>query len=95
MFALAQHSDITRELVKRLYSTYRTIYVGLAREIDASATARECLARATLIAAQMEGAATLMFGAQKQAPSVVHVFELMQAMTIRIAHGDFATKDTS
>ncbi|MBP0592672.1 TetR/AcrR family transcriptional regulator [Paraburkholderia sp. LEh10] len=93
MFALAQHSDITRELVKRLYSTYRTIYVGLVREIDASATARECLARATLIAAQMEGAATLMFGAQKQAPEVFRVFELMRAMTIRIAHGDFATKD--
>ena len=65
------------------------------RELDASATARECLGRATLIAAQMEGAATLMFGAQKQAPEVFRVFELMQALMIRIAHGDFATKDTT
>lgn len=57
----------------RCIPSVRLVLVG---EIDASATARECLARATLIAAQMEGAATLMFGAQKQAPEVVRVFEL-------------------
>jgi AcrR family transcriptional regulator len=95
MFALAQHSDITRELVRRIYSAYRAIYVDLVREIDSSATARECLARATLIAAQMEGAASLMFGVQQQTPGIDRVFELMRNMTIRIAHGRTATKDAA
>ncbi|KXV16005.1 TetR family transcriptional regulator [Caballeronia megalochromosomata] len=92
IFALAQHSDGTRELVRSLYSAYRAIYVGLVREMDASATARDCLARATLIAAQMEGAAMLMFGTQKQAPDINRVFELMSAMTIRVAYGNVGKK---
>ena len=91
LFALAQHSDITLELVRRLYSAYRAIYVGLVRELDPSATARECLARATLIAAQTEGAATLMFGAQKQPPNIDGVFELMTTIAIRITHGNIGT----
>jgi hypothetical protein len=93
MFALAQHSDITRELVTKLYSAYRAIYVDLIREIDSSITARECLARATLIAAQMEGAATLMFGAQTQPPDIERVFELMNATAICIAHGKVVSND--
>ncbi|RDU95905.1 TetR/AcrR family transcriptional regulator [Trinickia dinghuensis] len=85
--ALAGHSETTRELVAHSYFTYRSIYVNLVREIDASATARECIVRATLIAAQMEGAATLMFGAKSQPPNVDRVFELMIEMAARIAQG--------
>ncbi|GAB3630043.1 TetR family transcriptional regulator [Pandoraea terrae] len=92
IIALAQHSDITLELLRRLYPAYRAIYVDLLREIDSSATARECHARATLIAAQMEGATILMFGSQKQRPDMDRVFELMRAITIRIAHGNIGAK---
>ncbi|WP_167338340.1 TetR/AcrR family transcriptional regulator [Paraburkholderia oxyphila] len=90
--ALSQHSDIALELVRRLYSAYRPIYVDLVREIDSSATARECQARGTLIAAQMEGAVILMFGSRKQPPDLDDVFDLMRATVIRIAEGNIATK---
>jgi AcrR family transcriptional regulator len=93
MFALAQHSEMTRDLVRRTYSTYRAIFVDLVREIDSSATARECLARATLIAAQIEGAALLTFGVQKQTAEIGRVFDLMRTMAIFIAHGKIATKN--
>ncbi|UQO37820.1 TetR/AcrR family transcriptional regulator [Burkholderia cepacia] len=93
LLALAQHSDVTLNLLRRLYSAYRAIYVDLVREIDASATARECHARARLIAAQMEGAIILMFGSRKQPPDVDRVFELMRAITIRIAHGNIVVND--
>ncbi|MEM5432809.1 TetR/AcrR family transcriptional regulator [Cupriavidus oxalaticus] len=94
MFALAQHSDITNELLRRLYSAYRANYVDLIRELDSSATARECHARATLIAAQAEGATTLRFGSKKQSPDMDRVFDLMKAVAIRIAHGNFVTKSS-
>ncbi|PRX89407.1 TetR/AcrR family transcriptional regulator [Paraburkholderia sp. BL25I1N1] len=92
MFALAQHSERTRELVGKVYSTYRAIYAGLVREIDSSATARECLARATLIAAQLEGTSTLMFGKQQLPANTDSVFKLMQTMAIRIAQGGITTE---
>lgn len=92
LLALAQHSDIALNLLRKPYAAYRAIYVDLVREIDASATARECHARARLIAAQTEGAITLMFGSRKQPLDVERVFELMRAITIRIAHGNIATK---
>nr|WP_245179740.1 TetR/AcrR family transcriptional regulator [Cupriavidus sp. LEh25] len=92
MLALAQHSDVTLELTKTLYSAYRANYVDLVRELDASATARECHARATLIVAQIEGATTLVFGSKKQPPDANRIFELMKAVTIRVAQGTVATK---
>ncbi|MEM5432811.1 TetR/AcrR family transcriptional regulator [Cupriavidus oxalaticus] len=95
MFALAQHSDITNELLRRLYSAYRANYVDLIRELDSSATARECHARATLIAAQAEGAMTLRFGSKKQPPDMDRVFELMQALAIRVAQGNFTAKSAT
>lgn len=90
MFALAQHSDITREIVRSVYAAYRVGYADLIREIDSSATARECLARATLIAALVDGASTLRFGSQTQPVNLDRVFELIMAMTARIAHGHVA-----
>ncbi|WP_343618172.1 TetR/AcrR family transcriptional regulator [Ralstonia sp.] len=90
MVALAQHSDITRETMRRVYVTYRVVYADLIREIDSSATARECLARATLIAALMDGISTLAFGSQKQPVNVDRVFELTMAITARIASGQIA-----
>lgn len=96
MLALAQHADVACEHIRRTYSAYRAIYVDLVREIDSTATARECLARATLIAALVDGSVTLMFGTRKQPPQVDRVFELIRAMTIRIAHGSIAvTKDAA
>lgn len=55
MFAVAQHSELSHELFRKVYATYRSIYADLIREIDPTASARECLVRATLIAAQLEG----------------------------------------
>lgn len=95
LLALAQHSDITLDLLRKPYAAYRAIYVDLVREIDSSATARECHARARLIAAQIEGAIILMFCSRKPAPDVDRVLELMRAITIRIAHGNIAAKDTA
>ncbi|WP_179258864.1 TetR/AcrR family transcriptional regulator [Burkholderia aenigmatica] len=95
MGALAQHSDITLELVRRLYAASRAIFQDLVREMDASATARECHARATLIAAQMEGAMTLMFASQVQVPDVDRVFDLLKVMAIRIANGKLAAKEAA
>ncbi|WP_431825202.1 TetR/AcrR family transcriptional regulator [Burkholderia sp. F1] len=93
MYALAQHSDVARELVRNVYIIYRGICADLVREIDSTASARECLARATLITAQADGAGILMFGASEQSLDVDRVFELMMTMTIRIAHGKIATND--
>lgn len=93
MFALAQHSDITRTIVTSSYAAYPRIYVELIREIDPSVTARECLARATLITAMVDGATVLKFGTQNQPVSVDRIFELMMAMTVRIAQGRIATSD--
>gem|GEM_PF-2227234 len=95
ILALAQHSDITLELTKTLYSAYRANYVELVRELAASATARECHARATLIAAQIEGAMTLVFGANKQPPDADRIFELMKAVTIRIAQGNVTARNAT
>jgi AcrR family transcriptional regulator len=91
--ALAQHSDVTRELLKRLYSAYRMIFVDLVRELDSSATARECQARATLIAAQIEGMTTLMFGFRNRPADIDRIFDFLETLTIRIASGDIPTKD--
>ncbi|MBN3815457.1 TetR/AcrR family transcriptional regulator [Paraburkholderia sp. Se-20369] len=93
--ALAQHSDVALELTRTLYSAYRANYVDLVRELDASATARECHARATLIVAQTEGATTLVFGAGKQPPDVDRIFELMKAVTIRVAQGNVSAKSST
>ncbi|MCA8256872.1 TetR/AcrR family transcriptional regulator [Burkholderia sp. AU31624] len=91
MFALALHSDLARELVRSVYVAYRALCADLIREIDPSATARECLARATLIAAQVDGAGTLMLGEQKRLANMDHVFSLMMNVAIRIAHGSMTT----
>jgi AcrR family transcriptional regulator len=95
MWALAQHSDITRELLRNGYAAYRVVCADLIREIDSSATARECLARATLIAALADGAFVLNFSAQNQPVSVDRVFELILAITARVAHGQIATSDAA
>lgn len=95
LFALAQHSDITLELLRRPYSAYRAIYVDLVRQIDSSATARECQARATLLAAQTEGATTLMFGSRKHPADIDRIYDLMRVITIRIAHGNIAAKEAA
>jgi AcrR family transcriptional regulator len=87
MFALAQRSDFTHDFVRSMYSAYRAIFVDLIREIDSSATARECLARATLIAAQLEGAMILTYGARKRTPGIDRAREIMRTLSIQIARG--------
>ena len=95
MFALAQHSEITREIVRSGYTAYRVVCADLIREIDSSATARECLARATLIAALVDGATVLKFGGQFQPVSEDRVFALVMATTALIAQGLVATNDVA
>ncbi|MGY2491268.1 TetR/AcrR family transcriptional regulator [Cupriavidus sp. CP313] len=95
LFALAQHSDLTLNFLRKPYSVYRAIFVDLVREIDSSATARECHTRARLIAAQMDGSMILMFDSRKQDLDLDRVFDLMRAITIRIAHGNIATKEAA
>ena len=93
MWALAQHSEITRENVRNGYAAYRVVWADLIREIDSSATARECLARATLITALLDGVTMLRFDAQHQSVSEDRVFELLMALTALIAQGRIATND--
>jgi len=95
MWALAQHSDITRESVRNGYAAYRVVCADLIREIDSSATARECLARATLIAALTEGATVLNFGTQNQPVSEDQTFELVMALTALIAQGRMTASDVA
>jgi AcrR family transcriptional regulator len=87
MFALAQHSDITRDLTRSVYATYGAICADLIREIDPTASARECLARATLIAAQVDGTGLLMFGAHREPVRIDRIFEVLITMTMRVAQG--------
>ena len=77
------------------YAAYRVVCADLIREIDSSATARECLARATLIAALVDGVTLLRFGTQNQSVNADCAFELMMAMTALVAQGRIATNDVS
>jgi len=86
-FALARHSDLTFELLKNVYNTYRSIVANLICEIDTSATAPECLARATIIAAQLEGAMILVSEGKKQSTDMSRVRKVMKAVMLHIARG--------
>jgi AcrR family transcriptional regulator len=87
MFALAEHSAITHDLLSRSYAEYRQIYVNLVREIDPLASGRECLARATLIAAQLEGLMVYTYSAGRQTPGLDMVLRLFKAISVEIARG--------
>ncbi|SFU20869.1 transcriptional regulator, TetR family [Paraburkholderia aspalathi] len=87
MFALAEHSAITHELLGKSYAEYRQIYVNLVREIDPLASGRECLARATLIAAQLEGLLVYTYSAGRQTPGIDIVLQLLMAISVEIARG--------
>lgn len=93
MWALSQHSEITRENVRNGYAAYRVVWADLIREVDSTATARECLARATLITALLDGVTVLRFDAQNQPVSEDRAFELVMVMTALIAQGRIATND--
>ncbi|SOE98829.1 transcriptional regulator, TetR family [Burkholderia sp. OK233] len=86
IFALAQHSPIAYDLISMIYSAYRRVFVDLVREIDPTASARQCLARATLIVAQTEGLMPLFtYRSRKDLPKIDKVLEFMKFMSIRIA----------
>ena len=87
MFAVAQHSELSHELFRKVYATYRSIYADLIREIDPTASARECLVRATLIAAQLEGMMMFVGPGSRNLPDLGRVKQLMTALAIDIALG--------
>jgi len=87
MFAVAQHSEVSHELFRAVYATYRTIYADLIREIDPTATARECVARATLIAAQVEGMMAFVGPGSRDLPDLDRVAAFIRVLTIDIALG--------
>lgn len=93
-FALARHSEWTYELVKNMYNKYRSIVADLIREIDTSATARECLTRATLIAAQLEGTMILVSAGKKQPTDILRISKVTRAVVIHIARGGREGADT-
>jgi AcrR family transcriptional regulator len=80
-------SKITYALLSRSYAEYRQIYANLVREIDPTASGRECLARATLIAAQFEGLMVYTYSAGWQTPGLEMVLRLFKATSIEIARG--------
>lgn len=87
MFALAEHSAITHQLLSRSYAEYRQIYVSLVREIDPEASGRECFARATLIAAQLEGLMVYTYSAGRLTPALDAVLDLITSVSLEIARG--------
>ncbi|MCO1463791.1 TetR/AcrR family transcriptional regulator [Burkholderia multivorans] len=87
MFALAEHSEITYTLLSKSYAEYRQIYVNLVREIDPTVSGRECLARATLIAAQFEGLMIYTYSTGRQTPGLDMILRLFKATSVEIAHG--------
>jgi AcrR family transcriptional regulator len=88
MFALAEHSLATREMLNKVYGEYRQIFVNLVREIDPAASGRECLARATLITAQLEGVIVcITYSSGRQAFNLDVVLRLIKSIALDIALG--------
>jgi AcrR family transcriptional regulator len=87
MFALAEHSAFTAELLKKTYDSYRQIYIDLVREIDPRASGRECLARATVIAAQLEGLMLHTYSTGRQTRCLDEMQALFKALAKDIAGG--------
>jgi AcrR family transcriptional regulator len=93
MLSVMQRSEVTQAYLKSAYFTYRAIYVDLVREIDRTATARECLARATLILAQIEGVLIFTGRGSLKLPNLDDVLDLMRATAIDIAQGGHSSTD--
>ncbi|QCP52101.1 TetR/AcrR family transcriptional regulator [Trinickia violacea] len=93
MLSVTGRSEMTQELLKRAYFAYRAIYVDLVREIDRTATARECLARATLIVTQLEGVLIFIGRGSLRLPDLGDVLELMKMTAIDIAQGSRRLKE--
>ncbi|MCO1459776.1 TetR/AcrR family transcriptional regulator (plasmid) [Burkholderia multivorans] len=87
MFALAEHSAFTANLLRSTYEAYRQIYVDLVHEIDPSASGRECLARATLIAAQLEGLLLHTYSTGWQTPGLGRLLVLFKTLAREISSG--------
>lgn len=87
MFALSEHSSVTHDLLSRSYIAYRQIYVDLVKEIDPSASGRECFARATLIAAQLEGLMVYTCSTGADTPGIGRVLHLIKIISVEIAKG--------
>ncbi|QCP49074.1 TetR/AcrR family transcriptional regulator [Trinickia violacea] len=95
MLSVTGRSEIAQELLKRAYFAYRAIYVDLVREIDRTATARECLSRATLIVTQLEGLLIFIGRGTLRLPDLDDVLELMKVTAIEIAQGSRRLKEAS
>jgi AcrR family transcriptional regulator len=93
IWALAQHSEITRDMVKNGYASYRLVVAGLMREIDPSATARECLARATLVTTLIDGTFVLKSRAKHQPVNISRVVDLTLVITTQVANGQAAVSE--
>lgn len=93
MLSVTGRSEMTRELLKRAYFAYRAIYVDLVREIDRKATARECLARATLIVTQLEGLLIFIGRGSLRLPGLEDVLKLIKVSAIDIAQGGRRPKE--
>lgn len=90
LFALAQHSDVTSDLVVNIYAAYREVFVTLMREIDPGASKRECFARATVIVAQIEGFMMLSAMSGRRPSEDAALMALVKANTVQIALGQRA-----
>lgn len=87
MLSVAARSAVTLAFLKKAYAAYRAIYVDLVREIDPAATARECLARATLILAQLEGVLIFTGRGSMRLPDLGEVRAFMKTAALDIAQG--------
>lgn len=87
MFALAQRVPVASELLIRVYRAYREIFISLVHEIDAEANSRECYARATLIAATVEGLMLYAGDSGTSTPYIRYIDALVRAFSFLIAQG--------
>ncbi|HEX7684977.1 MAG TPA: TetR/AcrR family transcriptional regulator [Trinickia sp.] len=95
MLSVAGRSQVTLAFLKQAYSAYRAVYVDLVREIDPTATARECVARATLILAQLEGVLIFTGRGGLRLPDLGGVRAFMKTAALDIAQGCRRSKAAS
>lgn len=87
VFALAQREEFVSVMVVRLYRAYREIFVSLVSEMDPAASSRERYARATLIAATVEGLMVHIQNLKLDAAEVDSVFRMAKSIAFQAATG--------
>jgi len=80
-FAMAQHEDFARELVRGNYNTYRSIFEDILRELAPDCPADRVVATAALITSQLEGMMLFVRPGDPTAPTPQSVADQFDRLT--------------